>query len=238
MGSGGISPTPSPAIRQQLRRQELGGFPQAPAGLEVHRAGVRHEVQAGETPFDIADQYSDAFHMDISPLDLQDANPSLLDDGSQPGALLKVPGVTRILDVAAAGHGNHVRRPQSIRQLDGDFLMTKVGRVQYGPVRTDSVDVQLYRGDASGAERHNSVADAIRAAKAAMRHGRSESPTVAIVRTRSGIATMPLTSQEGPGLGDSGRTRSLAMRATAPEVLGVVEDARGSRNATVRRFDR
>lgn len=80
------------------RRLELREHPAPPAGAEVHAGGVFHEVQRGDGTIAIAREYSQAYHMDISQRQLEQANVAALRDGLQPGERLVVPGLAERFD--------------------------------------------------------------------------------------------------------------------------------------------
>lgn len=80
------------------RRLELREHPAPPAGAEVHAGGVFHEVQRGDGTIAIAREYSQAYHMDISQQQLEQANAGALRDGLQPGERLVVPGLQARFD--------------------------------------------------------------------------------------------------------------------------------------------
>ncbi|MCW2926963.1 MAG: Muramidase-2 precursor [Thermoleophilia bacterium] len=80
------------------RRLELHDHPAPPPGAEAHAAGIRHEVQRGDSATAIARDYSQAYHMDISASALQSANSTAFSNGLQPGELLVVPGLEARFD--------------------------------------------------------------------------------------------------------------------------------------------
>ena len=295
----GISAATATITREQ-RLAHLHEHPTAPPGLEVHAGGLRHEVQRGDSAWGIARDYSQAYHMDVSPTALQQANAAAFRDGLQPGELLVVPGLQARFDAfIGAGTGadvsHTVRRgdtlasiarryaadaggsltwqqvyaanrdvigpnPDRIRpgqvlripntgdtasvaplqtlwQLDQDVVLTRVGRIRHETGAIEQQDVMYFRADASHAERHASVADAIRAARTAVGGGQARSNPIAVVQVRDGSAwTVPVRGEESPYLDDSTSTLSLAYRAGEREVVAVVEKPY-ERPVTVRRFD-
>lgn len=80
------------------RRLELQDHPAPPAGAEVHRGGIFHEVQRGDGAMAIARDYSRQFHMDVSASDLRRANEAAFADGLQPGEKLTIPGLAERTD--------------------------------------------------------------------------------------------------------------------------------------------
>ncbi len=80
------------------RRLELREHPAAPAGAEVHAGGVFHEVQRGDGAFAIAREYSQAYHMDITASQLQNANTAAFENGLHPGERLRIPGLQQRFD--------------------------------------------------------------------------------------------------------------------------------------------
>lgn len=299
----GISSTTVPIVREQ-RLAHLHEHPAAPPGLEVHAAGLRHEVQRGDSAWGVARDYSQAYHMDVSPTALKRANAAAFRNGLQPGERLVVPGLQERFDasISAEGQGTpaiehtvvrgdtlsniarryaddaggsltwqqlhaenretigadpHTIMPgqvlripntgsdgaevpplQTLSDLDQDVLLTRVGRVRHEAGGIEQQDVMDFRADASHAEQHASVSDAIRAARTALERGEARSNPIAVVQVRDGSAwTVPLRGEESPYLDDSTRTLSLAYRAGEREVVAVV-DQPWDRPVTVRRFDR
>lgn len=292
------------AITREQRVAHLHEHPAAPPGLEVHAGGLRHEVQRGDSAWAIARDYSQAYHMDVTPSQLHRANGAAFRDGLQPGELLVVPGLQARFDAAigAEAHGtpavrhtvrsgdtlsNIARRYseaaggaltwqqvyaenrerigadphrivpgqvlripgtgseapkvaplQTLSELDQDVVLTRVARIRHEAGGIEQQDVMDFRTDGSHAERHASVADAIRSARASLASTESRSNPIAVVQVRDGSAwTVPVRGEESPYLDDSTQTLSLAYRAGEREVVAVV-DKPWDRPVTVRRFDR
>lgn len=295
----------SAPITRELRREELHRHPAPPPGLEVHAAGLRHEVQRGDSAWAIARDYSQAFHMDIPPSALVAANQRAFADGLHPGERLRIPGLQERFDAFIAAEGvpvpdtvhevqrgdtlasiarryaadaggsltwrdlydanrsvigddPHLIRPgqqlvvpgtgrdgyevrplQTLSQLDGELVLTRVGRVRHEAGGIEQLDILHYRANGSHAERHASVADAIRSARIALADGgAARSNPIAVVQVRDGSAwTVPVRGEESPYLDHTDRTLSLAYRAESREVVAVV-DRPWEAPVRVRRFDR
>lgn len=291
----------------QARRLELHDHPAPPPGAEVHAAGIRHEVQRGDSATAIARDYSQAYHMDISARSLTDANAAAFADGLRPGELLRIPGLEARFDsmigaddpnLVRSGsqlrHGvhrgetlssiarhyretDHVRLTwqelyaanratigsnpdrlkvgqqlvvpgittagprqslQSLAELDGDVVLTRMGRLQqeFGGISQEPV-IEL-RADAAHAVKRASVDDAVAAARTTLAKAAGRAAPIAVVQTRDGaVHTVPLRATEAGGLDDSTRTLSLAYRADERGVLAVVSRDAGDTAVTVRRFD-
>ena len=87
---------------QHARRAELQQTDGQPAGLEVHRDGVFHEVQRGETLGGIVDVYSSSMGLDIGgSAEWRKYNADALKHGLKPGELLRVPWLDARMDSSA-----------------------------------------------------------------------------------------------------------------------------------------
>lgn len=95
---GGARHADTNAAMHQARLLQLHEHPAAPGGAEVHARGVRHEVQRGDSLYGIAREYSQQFHMNITPAALREANRTAVADGLQPRELLRIPGLDPRLD--------------------------------------------------------------------------------------------------------------------------------------------
>jgi len=192
---------------------------------------LRHEVIQGDTLSVLARVYADDAggaltwqQLHAANRDVIGSNPNLI----RPGQVLTIPGT--------GTEGFDVPPLQSIDELDQDVVLTRVGRLQHEAGGIEQVDVVRYRADAAHAKRHDSVAAAITAARAAVAGSGSSEP-VAVVHTRDGAAwTVPVTGSESESLDDSDRTLSLAWRAGSREVVAVVDDPWNAPVRT-RRFD-
>lgn len=290
------------AITREQRLAHLHEHPAAPPGLEVHAGGLRHEVQHGDSAWAIARDYSQAYHLGVSPGALQRANPTAFRDGLQPGELLVVPGLQARFDAAigaarpasgaivhtvasddtlskiarryaeaaggsltwqqlyaenretigpdpdlimpgqalripGTGESRRVEPLLTLGELDQEGLITRVGRVRHEAGGIEQQDVVYFRADASHAQQHASVADAVRAARTALTTGEARSNPIAVVQVRDGSTwTVPVSGEESPYLDDSTQTLSLAWRADEREVVAVVEK-QWDRPVAVRRFD-
>jgi LysM repeat protein len=118
----------APQATRAQRLQELHQHPAAPPGLEVHAGGLRHEVQKGDSAWAVARDYSQAYHMDISPTDVMRANAGVFAGGLQPGELLVVPGVQERFDAFIEAQGTEtpelhhtVRRGDTLSSIARQF---------------------------------------------------------------------------------------------------------------------
>lgn len=96
------------AARVHLRRLEMHTHPAFPAGLETHADGMWHQVQKGDSFWGIAREYSQAYHLDISAQQLQQANPGVTT--LHPGQLLRVPYIEERSDAMAQGASPHLKQ--------------------------------------------------------------------------------------------------------------------------------
>jgi LysM repeat protein len=94
-----------PPVTRDQRVAELHRHPEPPPGLEVHKAGLRHEVQRGDSAWGIARDYSQAYHMNVSPDQLQRTNAAAFADGLHPGELLRIPGLQARFDAHIRAEG-------------------------------------------------------------------------------------------------------------------------------------
>lgn len=290
------------------RRLELHDHPAQPAGAEVHAAGVRHEVQPGDSATGIARDYATAFHANLTPAQLTSANAAAFADGLHPGELLRIPGLEQRLDTmflaenprltrttAGLRHTVHsgetlaniARRynaangvkltwqqlysanratigsnPDRLRAgqqlvvpgistaspkatlktlsaLDQDVVITRTARVQHESGGVETQDVMHFRANASHAERHGSLSQAIQSAELSLDGATGRPSPIAVVQTRDGaFHTVPLLGTEASsGLDHTDRVLSKAYRADTRGLTAVVElDQRGI--VTTRRYDR
>lgn len=83
---------------QEQRLEELHRHPAPPPGLEVHKEGLRHEVQPGDSAWALARDYSQAYHMDISARDIIQSNPAAFALMLFPGKNITIPGLEQRFD--------------------------------------------------------------------------------------------------------------------------------------------
>ncbi len=195
---------------------------------------VTHVVQRGDTLASIARRYADQAGGSLTWQQVFDANREVVGsdpDVIRPGQQLTIPGTG--ID------GFAVPPLQSLPELDGDVVLTRTGRVRHEAGGIEQLDVVRYRADASHAQQHESVGQAIRSARMALADGGdARSNPIAIVQVRDGSAwTVPVRGEESPFLDDSDRTLSLAYRAGGREVVAVV-DRPWEQPVRTRRFDR
>jgi LysM repeat protein len=200
----------------------------------VGAPAVQHTVARGDTLSSIARRYDDRVEGTLTWKQVYDANRAVIGANPnviRPGQVLVIPGTGR--------PGGQVAPLQTLSELDQDIVLTRVGRVQHEAGGIEQLDIVRFRADASHAEQHASIADAIAAARSTLASDEPRSNPMAIVQVRDGSAwTVPVRGEEvSDNLDDSDRTLSLAYRAGEREVVAVV-DRPWDQPVRVRRFDR
>lgn len=199
-----------------------------------HVPQIRHTVVKGDTLSSLARQYrTQAEDGTLTWKQIHDANRRVI--GSDPNVIK--PG--QVLTIPETGRdGFQVPPLQTLSQLDQDVVLTRVSRVLHEMGGIEQLDVVRFKANASHAEQHASLNDAIRSARTALASGEARSNPIAIVQTRDGAYhTMPVRGEEvSENLDDSYRALSLAYRSGQREVVAVV-DKPYDRPVEVRRFD-